>query len=239
MSTSLNVYNGEHQPILISLEGNIGAGKSTLLEKLEERLGKNSGWVFLKEPVHIWETIRDKKGETILSKFYSDPQKYSFAFQIMAYTTRLHELKRLLSENPKCKGIICERSLEADRNIFAKMLHDDETMDNLMYQIYERYFSEYEGSYHLNGVVYIDADAEICNERIKKRSRNGESGISLEYLQRCREYHERWLTPGEIQDKNEFKVLHINTNANVVFGSDPDDKGNRWLDEINEFITSV
>ena len=48
------------RPIIVSLEGNIGAGKSTLLENLETHLGKNSGWIFLREPVHIWEEIRDQ-----------------------------------------------------------------------------------------------------------------------------------------------------------------------------------
>ena len=76
-----------------------------------------------------------------------------FLFQIMAYTTRLHELKRIMRENPHCKGIICERSLEADKHIFAKMLHADGLIDGVMYEIYERYFSEYEGNFTLDGMI--------------------------------------------------------------------------------------
>jgi deoxyadenosine/deoxycytidine kinase len=229
------------KPILISLEGNIGAGKSTLLETLEQYLGEKSEWVFLKEPVHIWDTIRDADGETILSKFYADPKKYAFAFQIMAYTTRLHELKRILAENPDCKGVICERSLEADKEIFAKMLRDDGTMDQVMYEIYERYFSEYEGDYQLSGVIYVDAAAETCFERVKKRSRDGEGGILLEYLQRCRNYHERWLNCGEVtqdtQQNTNLKVLHIDTNAGSVFDiTNPNDKVREWLNDILLFI---
>lgn len=51
-----------NHPIVLSLEGNIGAGKSTILNALEKHLGNKSGWLFLKEPVHIWETIQDKDG---------------------------------------------------------------------------------------------------------------------------------------------------------------------------------
>jgi thymidylate kinase len=58
------------RPIIISLEGNIGAGKTTILEKLSQKLSSNQ-WVFLREPVHIWDTIRDAKDQTILSKFYN------------------------------------------------------------------------------------------------------------------------------------------------------------------------
>ena len=113
-----------NHPIVLSLEGNIGAGKSTILNALERQLGKDSGWLFLKEPVHIWETIQDKDGKSILCKFYENPSKYAFSFQVMAFITRYQELKRMLKENPDCKGIICERSLEADKNIFAKIVEN-------------------------------------------------------------------------------------------------------------------
>ena len=140
-------------PIIISLEGNIGAGKSTFLEHLEKTLSNNSEWIFLREPVHIWDQIRDENGETMLSKFYANPEKYAFAFQVMAYTTRYQELKRIIQEYPNCKGILCERSLEADKFIFAKMLHSDGLIDNVMYTIYEKYFSVYEGNFNLDGII--------------------------------------------------------------------------------------
>ena len=180
-------------PILISLEGNIGAGKSTLIEHLENVLQKEAGWIFLKEPVHIWDTIVDENGKTVLANFYEDPKKYAFAFQIMAFTTRYQELKRIVRENPNCKGIICERSLEADKHIFAKMLHRDGLMDQLMYTIYDKYFQEYEGNFKLDGIIHIDALPETCFERVKERSRNGESTITLEYLQTCHDFHKNWF----------------------------------------------
>lgn len=238
-------------PLLISLEGNIGAGKSTLLEKLAIRLGENNvkegseqgskEWVFLREPVHIWDQIRDASGATILSKFYGDPHRYAFAFQIMAYTTRLHELRRLLKENPQCRGIICERSLEADKHIFAKMLHDDGTMDDVMYQIYERFFGEYENVYKVNAVIYVDADAPICHERITQRSREGESKIAIDYLEKCRQYHETWLMSSNATSSNiPAHLLHLNTNSVATFDlTDPEDVGNQWLNQIVEFLEIV
>jgi deoxyadenosine/deoxycytidine kinase len=217
------------RPIIVSLEGNIGAGKSTFLENLESHLGKQSGWIFLREPVHIWDTIRDQKGETILSKFYANPDKYAFAFQIMAYTTRLHELKRILKENPHCVGVICERSLDADKHIFAKMLHADGLIDDVMYDIYERYFSEYEGDFTLNGMIYVEAEPEVCYQRVAKRSRDGESNIELEYLQKCHEYHGRWI------QRTDTKVLKLDVNDNVevsVFQG----KMRNWLYEAESFL---
>lgn len=216
-----------NHPIVLSLEGNIGAGKSTILNALEKHLGNKSGWLFLKEPVHIWETIQDKDGKSILCKFYENPSKYAFSFQVMAFITRYQELKRMLKENPDCKGIICERSLEADKNIFAKMLHEDELMDSMHYSIYDRYFQEYEGNLQLDGLIYIDASPEICFDRVQLRSRNGENNISLDYLKKCHKFHEQWMF------NTKTPVLHLNVNENMHTA---DYVVQNWLQKITNFI---
>ena len=216
---------------IISLEGNIGAGKSTFLKYLEEMLGNNKDWVFLKEPVDIWEQICDKDGKTILSKFYENPDKYAFSFQVMAFTTRYQELKRILLENPDCKGIICERSLEADKHIFAKMLYKDGVMDDVSYMIYERYFSMYEGNFELNGIIYIHADPEICYQRIAKRSRHGESNIDIDYLINCDNYHNNWLI------NTKTPLLEIDVNENVETNNDATIQ--LWLNKALSFITKL
>jgi len=221
-------------PILISLEGNIGAGKSTLLEHLERHFRKNESVVFLREPVHLWEHIRDESGNTMLSKFYADPKQYAFPFQIMAYTTRLHELKRVVRENPKCKVIICERSLEADKHIFAKMLHDDGLIDSVMYQIYEKYFAEYEGQFHINGLIYVRALPDVCFDRVCTRSREGESKIHVDYLKKCHDYHERWLQTTPIQ----CHTLDVNTN--VCFEKlDETSLMHVWVNEVSTFLDTL
>lgn len=217
-------------PILISLEGNIGAGKSTFIEHLENVLQKESGWIFLKEPVHIWDTIVDENGKTVLANFYEDPKKYAFVFQVMAFTTRYQELKRIVRENPNCKGIICERSLEADKHIFAKMLHKDGLMDQLMYNIYDRYFQEYEGNFKLDGIIHIDALPETCFERVKQRSRNGESTITFEYLQTCHDFHIQWFK------HTETPVLQLNVNEKVDVSNYNNETSLKWLEHVLTFI---
>ena len=70
---------------IISIEGNIGTGKSTLVQMLKDTYKNNNNVVFLQEPVDMWNTIKDSNGETILSKFYGNQEKYAFSFQMMAY----------------------------------------------------------------------------------------------------------------------------------------------------------
>jgi len=47
------------RPFIISIEGNIGAGKSTIIDKLGKKLAGNKEIILLKEPVDIWESIRE------------------------------------------------------------------------------------------------------------------------------------------------------------------------------------
>ncbi len=220
-------------PKIISIEGNIGAGKTTILKNLESYYSDNPNVVFLREPVDIWETITDKDGENILAKFYANPSKYSFSFQVMAFVTRLSMLRKVIDTNPNCELIICERSLEADRHIFAKMLYHDGLIDEINYKIYLHFYNEYHNDFVLDGIIYIQTDPTICDERIKMRSRNGESGIQLDYLKKCRQYHEDWLM--EIDN-----ILIINADENVKYDrEDTNDSGNKWIDIIVEYIDDL
>jgi deoxycitidine kinase/deoxyguanosine kinase len=181
-------------PRIISLEGNIGAGKSTLLLELATRLPE--GWLFLEEPVDVWDRFRDAEGVTMLQHFYADPQKYAFAFQIMAYTTRRRALNELLARNPV--GIICERSLEADYQVFAKMLRDSQCMEPMLFDIYEAQSSDNKTP-GLDAVLYLDVDVDTCLQRVALRGRQGEEGgVSREYLAQCESYYASWLTTTHI-----------------------------------------
>lgn len=221
---------------IISIEGNIGVGKTTILDKLQHKMSDDTRVLFLREPVDIWETIVDKdSGDTILQAFYKNPDKYAFTFQVMAYATRLTHIREAVEANPDCSVIICERSLDADKNIFAQMLYDDGKIDDLQFKVYNKFYKEYATNFKLDGIVYIDADAEVCHKRIMKRSRIGESEIELQYLQNCKGYHDKWL----LNSDDKLDVLHINTSNDVSYNKDDEsDEGNKWLCTIEKYIHS-
>ena len=180
---------------IVSLEGNIGAGKSTLLRAIESGLtdSEKGRIVCMQEPVDLWESVRDSDGESILKKFYRDPAKYAFAFQVMAYTTRLEAMKRILRENPLCEVLVCERSLEADKNIFALMLRDDGLIDSVSFQVYEMLYKGTSGPFSIDLVLYLETCPEMCMSRVGKRGRDGEGAIGLDYLTKCHQYYEAWI----------------------------------------------
>lgn len=227
----------QYQPFIISIEGNIGAGKTTLVEELKTRLSHFNDIVFLCEPVDVWESVTDKHGENILMKFYKNPQKYAFPLQMMALTTRMKSLQDAIQIacQTGAKVIICERTIDADYNIFAKMLHADNTMEDIEFQIYKKIFDELveKQQYKLDGIIYIDADTDVCLSRIEKRNRKGES-IAIDYLDKCKEFHDNWIL-NPLQPY--MNLLHINTNTNTQYDiTNKDDIGNTWITQIQDFL---
>ena len=173
---------------IISIEGNIGSGKSTFLSYIRENCSKKI--IFVKEPVDKWEQIRDSEtNETMLQKFYKDQKMYSFSFQMMAFISRFSILRETVRQNPSAI-IITERCLYTDKYVFAKMLFEMKNIEDVNYQIYNKWFEEFACEIPINKIIYIKTNPEISFERIKKRNRIGESEIQLDYLINCHKYHE-------------------------------------------------
>jgi deoxyadenosine/deoxycytidine kinase len=113
------------------------------------------------------------------------------------------------------------------------MLSDDGVIGNVEYKIYKQFCTEFSDEFGLSGVIYIDADAEVCSKRVNKRSREGEETIPLDYLQKCKDYHDQWLIYRPI----DFKLLRIDTNQDIEYNlMDSNNFGAQWLFLINEFI---
>ncbi len=175
--------------MLISIEGNIGSGKSTLVEYLKS-LGN---YIFVDEPVNEWLTIKDKDGSNALECFYKNKEKNAFCFQVLAYITRLKKLMDKLKNKPEDVIIITERSIETDRNVFAKMLYEDGFLSSIEWETYNYWFDTFKDVSKVDLIIYIKTSPEKCLERINKRNRVEESGIKLDYLVKCNKYHDDWL----------------------------------------------
>lgn len=183
--------------MIISIEGNIGSGKSTLLNLLREKYKENQHIIFVDEPVSEWNNIKDGE-KSILELFYGDKDKYSFTFQILAYITRLRKLLQVLENSNDDNIIICERSIYTDKYVFAKMLYQQGHIKEIEWQTYNYWFDTFKKQTLPNTIIYVKTEPLICSERIKKRNRNGEESIAIEYLNHCHELHEEWLKESKI-----------------------------------------
>jgi len=213
---------------LISIEGNIGSGKSTFVRNLQlyystSKNCNNKKICFLQEPVDMWNTITDETGKNVIECFYADNKKYAFAFQMMAYISRLATIKETIKNNYDI--IFMERCLFTDRNVFAKMLYDDDKINEIEYKIYNEWFNEFINDFPKIEYVYIKTDPEVAFSRIIKRGRHGEI-IPLEYLTKCNDYHNNWLNTVE-------PIYIINGNTDT---SESDDIIYEWINNVNEWV---
>jgi len=176
--------------IIISVQGNIGSGKSTLVANLKKLLGGNQRICYLQEPVDEWNDIRDADNTSILELFYKNQEAFAFQFQMMAYISRLAILKKALASNYDV--IVTERSLATDKHVFCQMLYDSKKIKDVEFQIYNKWFNEFQRDFPEENIIYIQTDPETAYERVGLRNREGES-IPLEYLTECHDYHEQWI----------------------------------------------
>jgi deoxyadenosine kinase len=178
---------------IIGISGIIGVGKSTLSKNLGDELGFN----VIKEPVETNE---------YLSSFYNDMKKYSFPMQIYLLNARFKQHQQMVwSDNSS----IQDRTIYEDV-IFAKMLHESNMIEDLDFKTYVELFNNMSNFLHRPDIIlYLDVNPEIALKRINSRSRNCESGISLEYLYALKKGYEEWLD----DIKERIPVIYLDWNS--------------------------
>lgn len=198
--------------IIVSIDGNIGSGKSSIIDEFKKSCsGLPKKIVVLDEPLLIWSTIYDINGKSILCNFYIDQHKYAFSFQILALSTRIAILKKAIQENTD-SIIITERSIQTDRYVFAQMLFDDGKISVNDFNVYKHMYETFVTDFPLSKMIYINTTPSTCLERIHKRSREGESSITLDYLEQCSRYHTNLITHTK---QNNTNILEIDGNKNI------------------------
>ena len=220
--------------LIISIEGDIGSGKSTLLRQLRELYPQLH---FIDEPLETWLTIKNEKGQNILDVFYEDIEKNAYMFQNAAVLTRAQNIKRTVDNwkaecetNPELiqhNVFITERCLETDKHVFAQMLRDDEKLDGIEWDLYNRWYNMLESSATVDGLVYVDTSPEICLERIHRRGRDAEQSIPLQYLQNLDKYHHKW-----IDTINSVRIMKYNNSRSTETYNTPEDVMT-FIDSLN------
>lgn len=163
---------------LVVIAGNIGAGKTSLAERIGSRLGWRVDY----------ESVSDNP---YLPDFYADMRAWSFHLQIYFLG---HRATQYLEAANDPRSAILDRSLQEDAYIFSRALHH---MGNLA----ERDFISYQKLFALvtkalptpNLLIYLKCPIEVLFERIHRRARNMETGISSEYLMLLDSFYNEWL----------------------------------------------
>ena len=163
---------------LVVVAGNIGAGKTSLTERIGSRLDWWTGF----------ESVTDNP---YLSDFYSDMHAWSFHLQIFFLG---HRADQYLEASRDARSAILDRSIYEDFYIFARALQNMGNLAERDYMAYKRLFDLIvESLPRPNLLIYLKAPVEVLMERIRRRARNMETGITTEYLTLLDTFYDEWL----------------------------------------------
>jgi deoxyadenosine/deoxycytidine kinase len=165
---------------VVWVEGLIGAGKSTLTAALSRELGMRP----------VYEPVDDNP---FLARSYQDPRRWVFPMQVFLLNRRWAMHRLAAAEAATGAGAVVDRGLPGDR-VFMSMHVEEGNVDEDMWHTYcELYETMILGLPTPSVLLYLDVDPHTAHERMTRRGRGAESGVSLRYLVRLHEHYQRML----------------------------------------------
>jgi len=197
----------------IAIDGLIGAGKTTLIRLITDYYrGKGLNVHPIYEPVEMWQETG------ALDLFYSDIPAKCYEFQSFVYVTRVKKVIQEVLAHQEADIYLLERTVFTDRYIFVEMLRD--LLGHTRMAMYTEWWDMWSciNPIHVSKWVLLDVSLDESLRRIKARSRNEETGISIEYQTNLRAKHHEFYT--RLQDTLGTGTLealgHKSTTASVL-----------------------
>tara|TARA_B100000614_G_C14497119_1_gene473086 strand:+ start:576 stop:1196 length:621 start_codon:yes stop_codon:yes gene_type:complete len=196
----------------IGVAGNIGVGKTTFTKLVSQKMNLSP----------YYESVSDNP---YLSDFYGDMKRWSFNLQIYFLQHRFRHHLEIMNLNA---GVIQDRTIYEDTEIFAYNLYDMKIMSKRDWQTYNDLFNNMiKFLKKPDLIIYLKASTDTLINRIKTRNRDYEKDIDETYLHRLNIYYKNWFD--QIED---FNVLVVDTNDFNIF------KDKQRFDQICEDINT-
>ncbi|MBN2556979.1 MAG: deoxynucleoside kinase [Anaerolineales bacterium] len=162
----------------VLVAGNIGSGKTSLTERIGKRLGWDTAY----------ESVVDNP---YLSDFYADMKQWAFHLNVFFLGDRADQ-HAALAHAPS--SAIIDRSIYEDAEIFARAAVALGTLSERDFQTYRHVYElVVKGLPSPDLLIFLKAPTEVLIERIQKRGREMEKGISIAYLNLLDRYYDEWL----------------------------------------------
>ena len=162
----------------IGIAGNIGSGKTTLTRKLADHYG----WIPKFESVTYNPYLED---------YYKDIPRWSYNLETYFLAQRFQDL---LDISKSDAVIIQDRTILEGVEIFVANNHD---MGNLSDRDYDTYMQLFRLMMSMVSppdlLIYLRCGVPHLVEQIRKRGRDYEQSMSLEYLSGLNERYEQWI----------------------------------------------
>ena len=162
----------------VLVAGNIGSGKTSLTMRLGERLGWATGF----------ESVEDNP---YLADFYRDMKAWAFHLQVffLGHRARQH---LALARSPD--STIVDRSIYEDAEIFTRAGLELGTINDRDYRAYRTVYELVIASLPPPDLLlHLRAPIPVLLERIRRRAREIETGLTESYLQLLEQNYEDWL----------------------------------------------
>jgi deoxyadenosine/deoxycytidine kinase len=258
--------------VVVDVQGNVGVGKSTLVRTLVPRALaastlRDAVTVVVEEPVAAFVDVRDgltpgtdvdgalyaavtDADASMLAPLYRAEAHSALAFQFYVLAERTRALRagleRALAAAPARVDIVyvvTERSLDADRYIFAQALADGGRMTPGELLAYDRTYRVWCDALPCTqrhaACVYVWAPADACRARISRRRRDGEHDrITDAYLHDLHARHERVYGGATlaVAGKTHVPVTRLDT---VALGDYTDDGATAARDAYVDVLTAL
>lgn len=185
----------------IGIAGNIGCGKTTLTRLLSQHYG----WTPRYESVTYNPYLED---------YYSDILRWSFNLEVYFLAQRFKDVLKIAGSD---ETIIQDRTIMEGVNIFVQ---NNYRMGNLSDRDYDTYMDLYRLMMsqvrNPDLLIYIRGSVPHLVSQIRKRGRDYEQSMSLEYLGGLNDLYEKWI------ESYEGKLLILDGD-NLDFENRPED----------------
>ncbi|XP_053305127.1 thymidine kinase 2, mitochondrial [Spea bombifrons] len=200
-----DALNGRRKKTVICVEGNIASGKTSCLEYFSN----TANLEVMKEPVDKWRNVR---GHNPLALMYQDPSRWGLTLQTYVQLTMLD----VHTKPTTCPVKMMERSVYSAKHIFVENLYRSGKMPEVDYVVLSEWFEWITKNLDLSVdlIVYLKTSPETCYERLRRRCREEEKVIPLEYLHAIHRLHEEWLI-GQTSFPVPAPVLVIDADKNL------------------------
>ncbi|HIE72866.1 MAG TPA: deoxynucleoside kinase [Flavobacteriales bacterium] len=191
----------------VGLAGNIGVGKTTFTEIVAKKMD----WI------PYYESVADNP---YLIDFYRDMSRWSFNLQVYFLHKRFKTHHQMSMSNG---GVIQDRTIYEDVEIFARNLHEMKFMSQRDWDTYCDLFNNMIRFLKKPDlIIYLQAKTNVLISRIQNRNRDFEQKIDAEYLHRLNLTYDKWIKgisdiPVLVIDTNEFNIFKDSEKLENIF----------------------